>query len=164
MGRPSYWKLENDKCIRLYNYLAAHYFKFGYMPSRRDLRKVIGHNSSATVNTYVHRLNQWGWISIAPHMARGMRLIRATEIDPTDEVKKVFIDNIDQFVAWEGDKLTNVKGFRGHKLTLEQIYSIKEKIASGQTLTSIAKEYEVDLSYISKIKSGKRHSSAPALC
>lgn len=46
----------------------------------------------------------------------------------------------------------------GLKLTKRNVSSIKNKIAKGQTLSSIADHYEVSISLISRIKSGERWS------
>ncbi|GAA5500431.1 hypothetical protein Dxin01_00152 [Deinococcus xinjiangensis] len=76
------------------------------------------------------------------------------------------LDNIKWYTRQEYAAVHNLVALRGednpkHKLTSEEVRRIKSYISQGRTLTSLAKDFGVSLSMVSRIKSGTRRATEP---
>lgn len=88
---------KHTSCIRLYGFIAGYYFKFGIMPSYRDMSDAMDGQSTSVIRFWLGELSLWGWIASIPKSNRTLRLTRPTELRPTDACKQVFIDGLEAF-------------------------------------------------------------------
>lgn len=104
-----YSKEVTDKCIKLYNLIAAFIIQFGYPPSLRDMCKMMNSNSTSLMNSYVCVLMTWGWIDMVEGKSRTIHLTRPTENGRTPEQLAEYFSKLDE-------SLRNPEGERHQKL------------------------------------------------
>lgn len=101
--------------------------------------KRIGGNILITINNETKCLSEW---AEASKLSRGTISWRLEHKWPSERLLETPLESIGQKHPMS-------------KLTEEQVVEIKKKLKNGNTLMSIAKEYNVDFTNISAIKRGK---------
>jgi SOS-response transcriptional repressor LexA len=86
-----------DNCIKLYGKIAAYMKQFGHAPSLRDMGKLMNINSTSQIAGYVQVLADWKWIELDDGKGRTLRLIRPTEIDVPEDIRKAASVVSDQY-------------------------------------------------------------------
>ena len=121
---------KNEICVMLYNKIAAFVFQFGYAPSIREMRVMMGISTNSMIHGYLKVLSDWGWIAIESQKARTLRLTRPTEHDMSPDQGKALFGSV-------GD------AFSGHDADVIKVQVQRKSISQEVKMSRVERKIEM---------------------